>query len=262
MTLKRMFERALALHPDYLLLSSWNEHIVQPQQAPGNFAMGLENDVSPTPGLIDGRGQYIDTYAFGYARDIEPSVENGHHIYDVMASCLRVYRRGGLRSCARSEEMCCQLADDPMTDVFSLKVPSSSIGSGDSLVTTSASERGSLVRGGWYEVGVRSFGSSVFRHDPRESDGYRSPFSIAATPAPQRVALYRCAAFDHFISRSADCEGYRNEGLIGYAGRVPEGVQLRPLLRCWGGANHFHSLTGACPPGTMTELGGPLGYVK
>jgi len=249
------------------MLSSWNEHIGQPQPADniaGGFSMGLETDVSPTPGFFDGRNQYIDTYAMGYARDVEPTVENGGRIYDVLASCLRVYRLGGRRACTEPDEACCQVGDDAMTDVFSVKVPSPSLGSGDSLVTTSKAERDALVRGGWLDVKTRFFWSSVFPQDPSEPDYYRAPFSIARSPSPKRVALYRCAGFDHFISRSPDCGGYAVEGggPIGYAGIIPEGVQLRPILRCWSGSNHSHSLAGACPPGTTMELGGPLGYVK
>ena len=98
-TLRKQFETAFAAHPDYLLLSSWNENIAQP----GNNgpSMGLETD--PTGNNV----AFVDNYGIEFSRDIEPSAELGSFVYDLVSSCLRVYR-SGRTTCDDANEACCQ----------------------------------------------------------------------------------------------------------------------------------------------------------
>lgn len=98
-TLRKQFATAFAKQADYLLLSSWNENIAQP----GNNgpSMGLETD---------GTGNtvaFVDNFGAEFSRDIEPSQELGSFVYDLVSSCLRVYR-SGVTTCNDPGEACCQ----------------------------------------------------------------------------------------------------------------------------------------------------------
>ena len=271
LTLKKTFERAFSMHPDLLLLNEWNEHIAIPsgrdeRAMPGDpidpeaFNMGLEGDTID-PGddpksVPDGRSPFVDLYAMDYARDMEPTVENGGQVYDVLRSCMRVYRRGGTSSCSDPNERCCNLGEnDHYRNVFSLK----SVG-GDYLVTASRGEKAALLASGaWSEIQNRYGGSSDFPQGTSSVDKLSGPFIVDTSPGPNRVELYRCRAADHFLSLDRNCEHYGNDGPIGFIAERPEGAYLRPLLRC-AGATHFHALAGSCPTGSRFEQ--PLGFVK
>ena len=101
--LRQQFASAWSARPAWLLLSSWNEHIAQPQAGPLPD-MGLERDTSLTSSA------FVDTYGVEFSRDLEPTAEEGSLLYDLMASCLRIYRRG-LSSCSVPQELCCQQPD-------------------------------------------------------------------------------------------------------------------------------------------------------
>jgi hypothetical protein len=49
-----------------------------------------------------------DVYGEAFSRDIEPSVDAGTRLYDIMASCIRLFR-AGVRACtdALVKEACC-----------------------------------------------------------------------------------------------------------------------------------------------------------
>lgn len=74
--------------PNHVMLSSWNELIAQPQPNPYNspyaFSMGLPWDTEHRDWL------WVDTYGSSMSRDLEPTVEYGTLLYDIMSSCLRV----------------------------------------------------------------------------------------------------------------------------------------------------------------------------
>jgi len=271
LTLKKMFERAFAMHPDFLLLNEWNEHIAQPQPfdvpgVPGDpidpevFSMGLDGDLidasDDSKFVPDGRSGFVDHYAMDYSRDMEPTVENGGQVYDVLRSCMRVYRRGGASSCSDPSERCCNLAEnDHFRSVYSLKSSGN-----DYMVTTSRDERASLLASGsWAEIKNRFRGSSEFPQGTSSVDKFSGPFVVDTVAGPNRVAVYRCRAADHFLSVATNCEGYGNDGVVGYVAARPEGAYLRPLLRC-AGATHFHVLAGGCPSGSRFEQ--RLGFVK
>ena len=49
---------------------------------------------------------WVDLYGAEFSRDIEPTEEYGSQAYELMQSCLRVYRAGSCFSAA--QEACCQ----------------------------------------------------------------------------------------------------------------------------------------------------------
>ena len=100
-TLRKQFETAFAVKPRWLFLSSWNEQVAQPQPNAPGVSMGLETD--PT---LNGQA-FVDTYGVEFSRDIEPTKEYGSMLYDLVASCVRVYRAGGA-TCDKLAEPCCQ----------------------------------------------------------------------------------------------------------------------------------------------------------
>ena len=100
MTLRKQFVQAFALQPDYLLVSSWNEQIAQPATGPGP-SMGLENDATA------GDQAFVGLYGVEFSRDIEPNVEYGAMLYDIVQSCIRLFRSGAT-SCSDPTTLCCQ----------------------------------------------------------------------------------------------------------------------------------------------------------
>jgi hypothetical protein len=101
LTLRKQFETAFAVRPDWLFLSGWNEQIAQPQPGAPGASMGLETDPTATDRA------FVDTYGVEFSRDIEPSKEYGSLVYDLVRSCVRVYRSGAA-TCADPAEPCCQ----------------------------------------------------------------------------------------------------------------------------------------------------------
>jgi hypothetical protein len=100
-TLRKQFETAFAQKPDWIFLSGWNEQIAQPQPNAPGASMGLETD----PTAVN--RAFVDTYGVEFSRDIEPSKEYGSMIYDLVRSCVRVYRSGAA-TCDQPSEPCCQ----------------------------------------------------------------------------------------------------------------------------------------------------------
>jgi hypothetical protein len=101
LTLRKQFETAFSVRPQWLFMSSWNEHIAQPQPGAPTPSMGLETDPSANDRA------FVDTYGVEFSRDIEPTKEYGSMVYDLMRSCMRVYRSGAA-TCDQPNEPCCQ----------------------------------------------------------------------------------------------------------------------------------------------------------
>lgn len=87
LTCDTLREHTVNALPDNLFLSSWNEWTAQPQPnpfgSPYAFSMGLPND--PEGGEL-----WVDTFGSSISRDLEPSVEYGTLLYDIVSSCVRV----------------------------------------------------------------------------------------------------------------------------------------------------------------------------
>jgi hypothetical protein len=101
LTLRKQFETAFAVRPDWIFLSSWNEHVAQPQSGAPAPSMGLETDATAADRA------FVDTYGVEFSRDIEPTKEYGSLVYDLVRSCVRVYRSGAT-TCSDPNEACCQ----------------------------------------------------------------------------------------------------------------------------------------------------------
>lgn len=274
LTLRKTFERAFSLQPDYLLVSSWNEHLTQPindraalSLQPAAFSVGLEGEAGAgaivgqqdevSAGKLDGRSLFIDTYAMDYARDIEPTVEGGSKAFQLFSSCLRVYRKGS-NACLDAAEACCTGSlDERYNPVYSFKNPVS----GDYIATRFFEERDAILAAGYREIKNRfTLGNGFFAQDAAEPEPQSGPFYVAQDGGPARTSLYRCRAGDHFLSTSPSCEGHPSEQFIGYVSDYPTGPYVRPLTRCVRGGVHFHVTDTNCPPDAQRDY--TLGFVK
>eukprot|EP01119_Soliformovum_irregulare_P018421 TRINITY_DN563_c0_g1_i1.p1 TRINITY_DN563_c0_g1~~TRINITY_DN563_c0_g1_i1.p1 ORF type:complete len:568 (+),score=158.68 TRINITY_DN563_c0_g1_i1:15-1718(+) len=260
LTFKQQFSTIFKNQPDYVFISSWNEFIAQPQPNPysnvvDGFSMGLPNDPM-------GRDVWVDTYGAEYGRDIEPSVEYGSYYYDLMSSCLRIYKSGA-RSCQDEKEECCQMQKSEIyVNVFSLRKNSGD----DFLLTIYPNEVETLVNSGqWSEICSPFPGSSIFCQDRSNLNGQYGSFITYSVSRPESRPLYRCEIPEtnqHFFSPDSNCEGYKMEFQIGFVSTVRRGDSLRGLYRCRDGANnaHYSSLDVVCPNGDHDA--GLIGYVR
>eukprot|EP01116_Phalansterium_solitarium_P024335 TRINITY_DN8897_c0_g1_i1.p1 TRINITY_DN8897_c0_g1~~TRINITY_DN8897_c0_g1_i1.p1 ORF type:complete len:585 (+),score=186.92 TRINITY_DN8897_c0_g1_i1:185-1939(+) len=259
LTMKKMFQQVFAAQPNYVFISSFNEFVAQPQPNPyrsrvnTGFSMGLEWD-SYRENL------WVDTFGAEFSRDIEPTVEYGDYYYELMASCLRVYKSGTGPDCNQPSEECCNItSSDIYTNVWSLALKSG----GDNLLTTSVVEKNVLVNGGgWREVCNPFTGTTLFCVDDSMTDGRSSPFILLAVQQPDSVPLYRCinASVRHFFSLQQDCEGAKTESQLGFVSTKRSGNTPRSIRRCHDQSTgvYFHSLDIDCPtPGSPV-----LGYVR
>ena len=76
--------------------------------------MGLPND----PQRFN---VWVDTYGTEFSRDIEPTVEGGDVVYQMMKSCVGMYKRN--ETCtSSSSELCCDVSSTEIwKNVWSLK---------------------------------------------------------------------------------------------------------------------------------------------
>jgi len=268
LTLKKQFETAFAIRPDMVLLNEWNEHLAQPQPNPyvatdnTAYSLGLYGD--QVNAAVNGYYLWVDGFTSAYTRDMEPTVENGGEPYDILKSCLRVYRSSSA-TCSSTTERCCNIAEsDEYVSIYSMRAT----GSGDHLLTKYETEKSTLVNAGTYrEIATRGYGGSVFAYDPNEAETRSGPFILYSKndATNSRIALYRCHTTiggTHFFTIYSNCEGQAFEGLLGYMAASPSGTHLRPLRRCYDATNgwHMHSTAQDCPAGTSEVA--VLGYVR
>jgi hypothetical protein len=259
LTFRRQWATAFAHMPDWVFVSGWNELVAQPQPSPYGsdpFAksVGLERD--PEGGKL-----FVDTFGAELGRDIEPTEEYGSAYYDLLQSCTRVFRSNVAKSatgCNFANEPCCA-TDVPYVNVWALRHD----GLKDVLLTTSVSEKTSVLGNGYREVCSRYGTPSVFCVKAAEASTPLAPFVIHAAAAPGRKALYRCLVSPrHFYSLDPQCEGQTAEAPIGFLAQAPTGEMPRRLERCFDGVTGEHTLSVgfACPAGTTDE--GTLGFVR
>lgn len=88
-------------------------------------------------------------------------------------------------------------------------------------------------------------------------------FHVYQQESPERVALYRCIYGKHFVSRDADCEGFRNEGRYGFVDSKASNQNV-PLYRFFNPANGDHLITKSQSEGINSHYReeGILGYVS
>lgn len=261
LTFQRQWATALSVMPDYVFVSGWNELVAQPQMNPFKtdpFAksVGLERDP-------DGRTLFVDTFGAEYGRDIEPTVELGSATYDLLRSCARVYRKNVAThgtGCNDASEACCDPSLNAFyTNIFVLR----NDGASDVLLTTSVTEKTTLVGAGWREVCARQGTGSIFCTQSTEPSTPLAPFTAFAGPGAGRHAIMRCrAGARHFYSLDATCEGQIVEGPLAYVADAPSGEMPRRAQRCYASAADEHTIALGfdCPAGTTDE--GTLGYVR
>ncbi len=252
LTFKRQWQTAFAVKPDYVFISGWNEFTAQPQPNPlpsDPYSKSRGLDLDP-----DGHRLFVDEFGAEFGRDIEPTEEYGSAYYDLVKSCIRVFKKGG--ACAG--EACCDLDASSFTNVFALV----HAGTNDTLLTTSRMERDALVGAGWREVCSRYGSPTIFCSRGDEPKSPFGPFVAFAKEAPGRKALYRClAGSKHFYTLDPGCEGQKVEGVLAYLPQSPTTESCRRVRRCYRESvgEHFVALGGACPAGARDE--GFLGFV-
>jgi hypothetical protein len=262
LTLQKQFETAFAVQPDVLIINAWNEFIAQPQANPYDASYGgLRRSMGVTDVAADEVSAdwlWVDMYGVEFDRDIEPTVEAGDGAYQLMASCLRVWRTGAT-SCDDAGEACCQLGEG-MAPIWSLRVAGGTGEDTDHLITNNPAERDPLLAGGWEEICNPHYGPPGFCGGGAEGSG---PFLLYRSAGADRAPLYRCySGVDHFFSLDAACEGTTAEYTLGYLSTVRTSETPRPLRRCYNAGDqvHFHWLDEHCPSGHNEEA--ILGYVR
>ena len=259
LTLRKQFEKAFALQPDWLFVSSWNEQVAQPyDQGYGIRAMGLEQD--PTASTLG----FVDTFGIEYSRDIEPTEQGGSATYDLLRSCVRVYRSGAA-ACTAGQEPCCQGGNtsDNYGHVYSLMYGDNADSGTGHVTLTSRAEVQPFLDQGWREICAHGANLGPFCASVTEPDPHAGPFILYAQPGANRRALYRCELEPrhHFMTTDPSCEILGQPGaLLGYVSTWKGGETLRSLWRCYSEVfRHTHSLTGTCTQSTPEAV---LGYVR
>merc|ERR1711871_326268 len=163
------------------------------------FCMGLPNDKQR-------HGVWADTYSAEFSRDLEPSKEGGARVWDVLASCVQLYKKR--QDCTDAPDSpCCTTHDkEVFANVWSLVKTDGS----DRLLTSVVTERHSLVSSGqWREECSPVAGPTVFCYNKSILDGRPGPFMVYSEPTVIQQPhtgigtrpLYRCAASNrHFLS--------------------------------------------------------------
>lgn len=149
------------------------------------------------------------------------------------------------------------------TDEPSVLLP----GSGSTLLGNGSVSNLSLIPAiRWEKNGDRFYGTN-----PNEGIvyGYRNEgafFKVAQMNTPGGIPLYRCSAGPHhFLLNDSGCNGYTQEGLLGYAqGSAVQG--LRPLYLFYQKENNIHLATtdfleGLIGGYQLENNGLPMGYV-
>ncbi len=260
LTLQKQMETALAVQPDVLIFNAWNEHLAQPQANPYDPALGgLRRSMGVTE-VSDGSADWlwVDTYGEEFSRDLEPSGGDDSG-YQLLASCLRVWRTGAT-TCSDGAEACCQLAEGT-TMIRSLREHGGTTGlDTNHLLSNNPAEYQPLLdSGGWEDLCNPIYGPPGLCGG---SSG-NGPFQLFPSAGTDRAGLYRCySGADHFFSLDPSCEGREVNYLLGYLSTVRTSETPRPLRRCYNSDAivHFHWLDEHCPDGVLEES--ILGYVR
>jgi hypothetical protein len=263
-TMQRLFQHILESKPEDVFLSSWNE-LIGGRQKPAYtnavaFNMGLPKDSQRF-------NVWVDTYGTEFSRDIEPTIEGGDRVYQMMKSCVGMFKRGETCSSSSSSslELCCDTSSTEIwRNVWSLRNKQQQE---DFLVTTDVKERDALVTEmKFQEICAVTGSATAFCFNSTDSDGRDGPFMLynSADAVENRfgddeevspVPLYRCISplSIHFISTDLSCEKKgKSESLLGYMSSRRGGETLRELRRCNSGG---HSLDLPCVHNDGTSMG-------
>ena len=269
LTLKKQFETAFKIFPDWLLINSWNEFIAQPQTS--NQWIGIMGDLAVSMGVYasssdPSRGWlWVDGYGYEFARDIEPTVIDQGSILSILKSCLRVYRLGGCSAPGASSEECCK-QEDTLRLIYSLREndPSNSMNTRH-ILTSDSNEKDVLIYQGWEEVCNPIIGVPGICSRADAGLSADGPFQVFVKNKEGRVGLYRCInGFEKFFSTDSNCEGRPVDGLLGYISTVRTSEAPRPLARCYNTDTnvHFHWIGEQCPDIPNVRHEAVVGFVR
>ena len=282
LTLARQFEEVLATGAPDLLVSSFNEHTGGRVNMTGTpharvaVNMGLPGDAQRE--LV-----WVDAYAAEFNRNLEPTVEGGSRVWEVLVACVALYKRGATCAGAPPGDACCSRADkEVFRSVWSLALPAGGGGGGgaaparDHVLAGSRDERDALLAAGWAEVCAPVSAPRTFCVDLGNADGRDGPFVVysaaGASPLGPTRPLLRCVdAATGAHSFTTAPEGCAEVGggaatLLGHVATARGGEMLRALRRCRGAPGspnasyaRFHALDMPCdePDGAAV-----LGFVR
>lgn len=104
-TFQQQLWAMLSMQPDYVFFSTWNEFIAQPYAvaSPPFVSQGFESDQTA------GKLGYVDMLGTSFSRDIEPTIEGGSQLYDIMVDCLKLFRLGvtNCKDIRAKSTLCC-----------------------------------------------------------------------------------------------------------------------------------------------------------
>ncbi len=107
---------------------------------------------------------------------------------------------------------------------------------------------------------TNQYEASPYYHAESSMFFYVTGSATTGTPCNARP-IYRCrVGYDHMESPASNCEGYPNEGVLGYlCTSATSGHQALYRCRTYGGGEHFNSTNSGCE-GHIREF--TLGYGK
>jgi hypothetical protein len=123
-----------------------------------------------------------------FFRDIEPTVEGGTYIYDLLSSCIRVYKTGST-SCSDPSEECCTDYGE-WYNIWSFALPNGN----DFILSNSATEIATLPGDGYDQVCNPFSGPTTFCVDTNLVMGQSGPFMIFS-----QVNLLRLSFFFRYL---------------------------------------------------------------
>ncbi len=277
LTLKKQFETAQNHKPNYLLISSWNEHASGKWRPGQNSHFGNKPDVFSS-GMEeagnDGKDLFIDAYSSEYSRDIEPTKEYGKYYYNLTMSCIKRYKTNTCESVEGAN--CCDL-NTPFVTVYSLAETRHSQNYSNRYfvsINKTAEVDSFVSNDGWRQIASRFKGPSDIPVDPNEPEYWAGPFIAISAAGYEEgdVPIYRCYNKNigkHFLSTDASVEcPISNSAFMGgeqpifYIASKKSGSTTRALRRCYdlSTGSHFHSLGLRCP--SHSQPGLLLGYVR
>lgn len=197
------------------------------------------------------------TYAAEFSRGLEPSKEQGSRVWDVLSSCVFLYKRG--EDCSTAPHSACCSADDK--EIFANVWSLASADGSNILLTSNVSERRSLLgtyTSNWHEECRPVSEPTVFCHSGSVLDGRPGPFMLYSVPTAIQLLhhepngtrpLYRCVAHGlsnsanaggaaappgrFFLSTARGCEGFgTRQATISHVAVARGSEMLRALWRC------------------------------
>jgi hypothetical protein len=88
-------------------------------------------------------------------------------------------------------------------------------------------------------------------------------FNLAQNAGPNLAPVFRCfTGSSHFVSRDGNCEGQRNEGLLGFVSASPSPQMPTALTRCFNGISHLITTNAQECYQAGYHVEGTLGFVR